>query len=153
MAFGLGLGIALACDFIVAASTARFSAAFINIGLSADVGVLFTLAQRVGTSRARVMLMRGEELSAVDAATIGLVDELTSPGGAAVRAHETAANLVTRPPLVLAAMKAAFRNPPTDLEESLRLETDLQVPLLGSADFAEAVSAFREKRRPQFSGR
>lgn len=151
-AFGAGLGIALACDHIVAATDARLSAAFVNVGLSGDVGIMFTLPQRVGPGRARTMMLLAEMVRAEEALRVGLVDQLAEPGTALERAIEVATKLAAGPPLAIRAVKKAFANPPASLEESLETETRLQAPLLGSEDFLEAFTAFQEKRKPQFSG-
>jgi enoyl-CoA hydratase/carnithine racemase len=153
IAFGAGLGIALACDHIVAASDARLSAAFVNVGLFADIGVLFTLPQRVGPARARTMMLLAQMVHADEALRIGLVDQLSEPGGALERATEVALKLAAGPPLAVAAVKKAFTGLPTSLAESLEIETAMQAPLLGSEDFLEAITAFGEKRSPTFSGR
>lgn len=153
IAFGAGLGIALACDHIVAAADARLSAAFVNVGLFADIGVLFTLPQRVGPARARTMMLLAQMVQADEALRIGLVDQLSEPGGALERATEVALKLVAGPPLAVAAVKKAFTGLPTSLAESLEIESSMQAPLLGSEDFLEAITAFSEKRAPTFSGR
>jgi 2-(1,2-epoxy-1,2-dihydrophenyl)acetyl-CoA isomerase len=152
IAFGAGLGIALACDHIVAATDARLSAAFVNVGLFADIGVLFTLPQRVGPARARTMMLLAQMVHADEALRIGLVDQLSESGTALERATEVAMKLAAGPPLAIAAVKRAFTGLPTSLAESLETETAMQAPLLGSEDFLEAIAAFAEKRAPTFSG-
>jgi 2-(1,2-epoxy-1,2-dihydrophenyl)acetyl-CoA isomerase len=152
IAFGAGLGIALACDHIVAADDARLSAAFVNVGLFADIGVLFTLPQRVGPARARTMMLLAQMVHAEEALRIGLVDQLCEPGTALERATEVATKLAAGPPLAIAAVKKAFTGLPISLAESLETETAMQAPLLGSEDFLEAITAFGEKRRATFSG-
>jgi enoyl-CoA hydratase/carnithine racemase len=153
IAFGAGLGIALACDHIVAAADARLSAAFVNVGLFADIGVLFTLPQRVGPARARTMMLLAQMVHADEALRIGLVDQLCQPGVALARATEVAVKLAAGPPLAIEAVRAAFTALPTSLSESLATETAMQAPLLGSEDFLEAITAFSEKRPPTFNGR
>lgn len=152
IALGAGLAVALACDHIIAASNARLSAAFVNVGLAGDAGVLFTLPQRVGPGRARNMLMLGRMVEAAEALRIGLVDELTEPGHALDRALDVATRLAAGPPLALGALKKAFSGLPASLAQALEFETDLQAPLLGSNDFLEAITAFKEKRKPHFTG-
>lgn len=152
IAFGAGLSIALACDHIVAASDARLSAAFVNVGLSGDAGVMYTLPQRVGPGRARTMMLLAQMVQAEEALRIGLVDQLTEPGTALERALAVAAKLAAGPPLAVEAVKKLFTDPPASLEESLEAEIAVQAPLLGSNDFLEAITAFTEKRKPKFSG-
>lgn len=152
VAFGAGLAIALACDYIVATPEARLSAAFVNVGLSGDAGILFTLPRRVGPGRARAMMLLAQTVEGAEALQIGLVDELAEAGHALDRATAVAATLAARPPLALAAIKKAFAEPPASLEDALETELRLQAPLLGSDDFLEAITAFTEKRRPTFTG-
>ncbi|MBJ7336760.1 enoyl-CoA hydratase-related protein [Mycolicibacterium sp.] len=152
VAFGAGLAIALACDYIVATPEVRLSAAFVNVGLSGDAGILFSLPQRVGPARARTMLMMGQTIEGTEALRIGLVDELTAPGDALDKATAVATSLAARPPLAIAAIKGAFAALPISLEAALETEVRLQAPLLGSNDFQEAISAFKEKRKPTFTG-
>ena len=121
-------------------------------GLFADIGVLFTLPQRVGPARARTMMLLAQMVHADEALRIGLVDQLSERGGALIRATEVAVTLAAGPPLAVAAVKTAFVGLPTSLAESLEIETAMQAPLLGSEDFLEAITAFTEKRTPTFSG-
>lgn len=152
VAFGAGLAIALACDYVVATPDVRLSAAFVDVGLAGDAGILFTLPQRVGAAKARTMLMMGQTIGGTEALRIGLVDALTEPGDALNEAKVVAAALAARPPLAVGAIKKAFAEPPASLHDSLEMEIRLQAPLLCSRDFEEAVAAFKEKRRPTFSG-
>jgi 2-(1,2-epoxy-1,2-dihydrophenyl)acetyl-CoA isomerase len=151
-AFGAGLAIALACDYIVATPDVRLSAAFVNVGLSGDAGILFSLPRRVGPSRARAMMMLAQTVGGIEALRIGLVDELTEPGQSLVNATGVAIALAARPPLAIAAIKRAFAEPPASLEHALAAELGLQAPLLGSEDFLEAITAFKDKRKPTFTG-
>jgi 2-(1,2-epoxy-1,2-dihydrophenyl)acetyl-CoA isomerase len=121
--------------------------------LFADIGVLFTLPQRVGPARARTMMLLAQMVHADEALRIGLVDQLCQPGVALARATEVAVKLAAGPPLAIEAVRAAFTALPTSLSESLATETAMQAPLLGSEDFLEAITAFSEKRPPTFNGR
>jgi len=152
VAFGAGLAIALACDYIVATPDVLLSAAFVNVGLSGDVGILFSLPRRVGPGRARAMMMLGQTIEGNEALRIGLVDELTEPGHTLDKATAVAIALAARPPLAIAAIKKGFAEPPGSLEGALETELRLQAPLLGSDDFLEAITAFKEKRKPTFTG-
>jgi enoyl-CoA hydratase/carnithine racemase len=144
-----GLAIALACDYIVAASDVRLSAAFINVGLAGDAGILFSLPRRMGPGRARAMMMLGQTIEGTEALRTGLVDELTEPDQTLDKAIAVATALAARPAL---AIKNAFAEPPANLEDSLDTELRLQAPLLGSDDFLEAITAFKDERKPTFTG-
>ncbi|WP_068183014.1 enoyl-CoA hydratase-related protein [Mycobacterium sp. UM_CSW] len=153
-AVGLGMGIALACDYIVAGPDARFAGGFVRVGLCADNGVLFTLPQRVGPARARTMMLLSETVPADEALRIGLIDKLTASDDQVLPAAiEVAATLAAGPPLALATISRAFTALPMTFMDALVREAELQAPLLCSDDHQEAATAFREKRRPVFTGR
>lgn len=150
-AAGAGLSLALLCDTVIAAETARFKAGFGEVGLIADTGLLHTLPTRVGPGPAKQILFYGEALSCAEAKVLGLVD-LVVPGGTALEAaRRRAALLATRAPLPIALTKSVVG---TDgLEAVLARETDLQALLYRSSDHREGQAAFLEKRAPVFHGR
>jgi enoyl-CoA hydratase/carnithine racemase len=151
-AFGAGLSLAAACDFVVAGDSARFGAAFGKIGLTADCGLAWSLPQRVGRTLARDILFTGRLVEADEAHRIGIVDRLVPAGGAVAAALEKAAAYRAVAPLSIAAMKAAFVQGPGSLGEALALETQQQPMLSMTRDHAEGVTAFREKRAAKFAG-
>jgi enoyl-CoA hydratase/carnithine racemase len=152
-AFGAGLSLALACDRVVAAADARFGAAFTRIGLAGDMGITATLAERLGPARARQFLMFAEQVRAPGALTMGLIDVVTEPGNAVAAALADAQQLAAGPPIALAAIKGIFRDYPLGRERALQREAEGMLTIYPSADFAEGVAAFREKRPPVFRGR
>ncbi|MCX2934431.1 enoyl-CoA hydratase-related protein [Mycobacterium sp. CVI_P3] len=153
-AVGLGMGIALACDYIVAGPSARFAGGFVKVGLCADNGVLFTLPQRVGPARARTMMLLSETVCAEEALRIGLIDKLAeSADDVLPTAIDVAATLAAGPPLAITAISQAFNALPATFSDALQWEIELQVPLLCSEDHREAAAAFAEKRAPVFTGR
>ncbi|MFJ9123672.1 enoyl-CoA hydratase/isomerase family protein [Streptomyces sp. NPDC102340] len=149
-AYGLGLGLAAACDYVVAADDARFAASFAKIGLTADSGLSWSLAQRVGPARAKELILFAEDLDATEARRIGLVSEIVEGEKVAVRARERAERLAAASPAMVAATKRIFAQEAQDLDAVLDAEAAAQVELLGGQGFVEGRSAFLERRRPVF---
>lgn len=151
VAFGGGLSLVCAADFIVASQSARFCAAFIKMGFIPDIGILFTLAQKVGRAKATELLSLATEFNAEVAAGIGLVSQVTEAGKALEAAMTIAESLSKNPPVSMALIKSALTSFNHSLNESLNIEIDYQSVLRATADHKEAVSAFMEKRAPKFS--
>lgn len=151
-AYGAGLSLAAASDYVVAAADARFGCAFLKVGLLPDTGLFWSLAQRIGAARASDMMMRARELSGEAAAQIGLVNRITAKGNALEGALEVARRYAALPPMGQALLKAALATGAGTLEDALRSETDLQPLLRRSNEHLEAVAAFMEKRMPVFNG-
>jgi len=152
LAFGAGLSFALACDYLVAGDSARFCASFARVGLMPDTGLAWTLPQRVGGSRARDMLLTAREVQGEEALAIGLVDALVPAGEALARALEAGARYGGIAPLAIAATKRVLGDGHGSLEAVLAAEAVEQPQLTLSHDYAEGRAAFREKRKPAFSG-
>ncbi|MCD2172228.1 enoyl-CoA hydratase/isomerase family protein [Rhizobium sp. C4] len=151
VAFGGGLSLACAADFVVAARTARFCAAFMKIGLLPDIGILWTLPQKVGRAKATELLSLATEFSAEEAMHMGLVSQLSETGRALDDALALAQSLSANPPISTALIKSALTNFNHSLNESLNIEIEYQSVLRATADHKEAVNAFLEKRPPRFS--
>ncbi|MFD7292849.1 enoyl-CoA hydratase/isomerase family protein [Streptomyces sp. NPDC059897] len=149
-AYGLGLGLAAACDYVVAADDARFAASFAKIGLTADSGLSWSLAQRVGPARAKEIILFAEDLNAAEAQRIGLVSEIVAAEKVAARARERAERLAAASPAMVAATKRIFAQEAQDLDAVLDAEAEAQVALLAGEGFAEGRAAFLERRRPVF---
>jgi enoyl-CoA hydratase/carnithine racemase len=144
---GAGLSMACACDTIVAAEDARFAAGFGRVGLMADLGLPWSLPNRVGPSKARQMLMYGDQVAGTEAARIGLVDHVVPKGEALAKAQELAAFLAQQAPLPIALTKRMLAE---GLDAALERERDWQTMCFLSADHAEGRAAFLEKRSPVF---
>lgn len=149
-AVGAGLSLALCCDTIVAAEDSRFAAGFGRIGLIADLGLNHTLPQRIGMGRARQILLYGEQIDAVMAERIGLIDHVVAPGSALAVARDRARALEAAAPLPIALTKRLLAE---GLDAALAQERDLQSTLFLTEDHREGRAAFLEKRKPVFKGR
>jgi 2-(1,2-epoxy-1,2-dihydrophenyl)acetyl-CoA isomerase len=153
-AAGAGLALACACDLRLAASSATFVPAFINVGLVPDTGASYFVGRLLGYARAFEWLCSGRRLSAADAHAWGLVAEVVEDGRLQTRAGEVAGVLAALPTRAIGMTKRLLeRAPLSTLEEQLELEAQLQAAAAMSEDFAEGVAAFLEKRDPRFSGR
>ena len=153
-AAGAGLSLALACDLRLAADSATFVPAFINIGLVPDSGGSFFAARLLGYARALEWLASGRRLTAAEAHAWGLVSEVVEADALAERAAALAAELAALPTRGVALTKRLLDHAQTaTLEEQLEWEAQLQAAATRTEDFREGVAAFLEKRPPQFEGR
>jgi 2-(1,2-epoxy-1,2-dihydrophenyl)acetyl-CoA isomerase len=150
-AFGAGLSLATACDYIVAGEGVRFCASFGKVGLMADAGLAWTLPQRVGGTRARDLLLTGREIGGEEAVVIGLADRLVPAGEARGAAIEAGRRYAAMAPLSLAATKRVLEGN-ASLDAVLAAEALEQPQLTLSQDYAEGRAAFQEKRAPVFRG-
>lgn len=152
-AFGAGMSLALACDYVLCSERARFCTAFANVGLMADMGLLWSLPQRVSAGQVRRLLFTSAVLDGEEALRLGLADQLVAAEQLQQSALDLAAQFAAAPPLSVALTKAALTRMPAPLQTVMGLELDGQSQLFSSADFTEGRYAFLEKRRPQFQGR
>lgn len=153
-AAGAGLSLAAACDLRLAADSATFVPAFINIGLVPDSGGTFFIARLLGSARAFEWMTSGRRLTAAEAQAWSLVSEVVEADRLAERTAELAASLAAMPTRAIGMTKRLFAAAPTNtLEEQLELEAQLQSAATQSEDFREGVTAFLEKRDPNFKGR
>jgi 2-(1,2-epoxy-1,2-dihydrophenyl)acetyl-CoA isomerase len=152
--YGAGVGIALACDLRIAAESAKFSVAFIKIGLMPDAGVTFFLPRVVGLGRAMQMSMLGDAVDAEEAYRIGLVNKVVSEDALAEETRKLAEQLAAMPTRALGRIKhSLYASFETDLETALEHEAEGQTFCGHTHDHKEGVAAFFEKRRPEFTGR
>ncbi|MEV4144456.1 enoyl-CoA hydratase-related protein [Amycolatopsis sp. NPDC049691] len=151
-AFGAGTALAIACDRVVAASDAVFSTAFTGVGLAGDMGIFASLPARVGLAVARQLMLLPRRLPADDALRLGLADAVAEPGKALESALADARRVAEGPPLALAGIKAMYAAWPAAPQDVLEREVELQASLFDTADFAEGVAAFHERRPAVFRG-
>jgi 2-(1,2-epoxy-1,2-dihydrophenyl)acetyl-CoA isomerase len=152
VAAGAGASLAFACDLRIAADDARFILAFGRIGLVPDSGATWFLPRLVGTARAAEIALVGDPIGAEEALRIGLVSRVVPGDQLMTQARELAERIAAGAPLALALTKGALDRAATiDLETALESEATLQGIVGASADHAEGLAAFREKRAPRFT--
>ena len=151
-AFGAGLSLAALSDICVTAPDAKFGAVFGKVGLMADLGLLWSLPQRIGAARAKRFLLRNEIATGTEALALGLADAKAEAGATLAEAVARAQAFAGAAPLALAATRSAFAQVGGSLSAALSLEVDLQSALMASNDHAEGRGAFLDKRKPSFNG-
>lgn len=153
IAAGAGAALAFACDIRIAAEGASFLLAFGRVGLIPDSGSTWFLPRLVGAAKAVELAMTGEPLTAADAERFGLVAMVVPSDALLPEARALAARLAAGAPRALALTKRALaRSPELSLEEALEYEAWLQGIAGATADHAEGIAAFIEKRPPRFTG-
>jgi 2-(1,2-epoxy-1,2-dihydrophenyl)acetyl-CoA isomerase len=147
------MSLACACDLRLAADSASFVPAFINIGLVPDSGGSYFVTRILGPARAFEWLASGRKLTAAEAHAWGLVSEVVEPEALAARAAVVAAQLAALPTRAVGMTKRLIDQAPNaTLEQQLEREADMQTAATQTADFEEGVAAFLEKRPPDFRG-
>ncbi len=154
VAAGIGVSFAMAADIRIAVEEASFVEAFVGIGLIPDGGATWFLPRLVGTGKALEMCMTGQPLAARDAERLGLVSQVVPSDQLEPAVRALAEKLAAGPPRAIAGAKRAInRALDCSLEEALEYESYLQEAMAGTSDFAEGVTAFIQKRPPNFQGR
>jgi 2-(1,2-epoxy-1,2-dihydrophenyl)acetyl-CoA isomerase len=154
VAAGAGANIALACDLVIAARSASFVQAFSKLGLVPDSGGTWSLPRLVGNARALGLTLLGDKLPAEQAAQWGLIWRCVEDAELATVVEGLATQLAAAPTRGLARTKQAiYEGWDRTLEAQLDIERDYQRELGWTADYAEGVAAFTQKRSPQFTGR
>jgi 2-(1,2-epoxy-1,2-dihydrophenyl)acetyl-CoA isomerase len=153
VAAGAGVSLASACDLRLAADTANFIPAFINIGLIPDSGGSYFVTRLIGAARAFEWFASGRKLTAAEAHAWGLVSEVVQADALSGRVAELAAQLADLPTRGIGMTKRLLDAAlDSTLEEQLEREAQLQAAATQTDDFREGVAAFLEKRPPRFSG-
>ena len=154
VAAGAGANIALACDIVIAARSAKFIQSFAKIGLIPDSGGTWVLPRLVGQARALGMALTGDPVSAEQAAEWGMIWRVVDDALLTAEADTLAERFAAGPTLGLAATKRMIRESwGHTLDDELDLQRNAMRELGGSADYAEGVAAFGEKRAARFVGR
>jgi 2-(1,2-epoxy-1,2-dihydrophenyl)acetyl-CoA isomerase len=153
VASGGGCNLALACDLVVAAESARFNQAFIKIGLTPDCGATFILPRLVGWKRATELLFTGDLITAQAAAEMGMINSVAPDDELMSKVMAMAENLAQAPTAAIAEIKMLLEaSAVNDYGGQLDLERKTQIESGKTKDFVEGVSAFLEKRPPRFVG-
>jgi 2-(1,2-epoxy-1,2-dihydrophenyl)acetyl-CoA isomerase len=152
-AVGIGLSFALACDLVIAAESSYLLLAFVNIGLVPDGGSSFLIPERIGFARALEMALLGERVTAKTALEWGLINRVVADGELQAHADDLADRLAQGPTRSYAGSKRQLNHwAYARMHEQLELEATIQAEMAGTKDFIEGVTAFVEKRPPNFTG-
>ncbi|WP_286134763.1 enoyl-CoA hydratase-related protein [Mycobacterium sp. UM_Kg1] len=155
VAAGVGASMVLACDLVVAVQSARLLEIFVRRGLAPDGGAAYLLARKLPFNVAKRLILFGEELSAAEAHRIGLVNEVVADGAELeTLVTEWAERLAAGPTRAIAAAKQML-NQALDVDRSVAFQTEalLVEQVAGTADVAEGMAAFTQRRDPRFDGR
>ncbi|MFC3883810.1 enoyl-CoA hydratase [Bacillus songklensis] len=151
-AAGLGLSLALACDYVIAEEQAKVAMNFIGIGLIPDGGGHYFLKERLGAHQAKHLIWKGEVLSGAEAQRIGVVDEATADLEQALQ--QKLSEWARKPVLAMKETKQLYmQQTAAELQHILKMETKGQAKMRDTKDHREGIQAFLEKRLPTFAGR
>lgn len=153
-AAGAGVSMALACDMIIAAESAFFTLAYCRIGTSPDGSSSFHLPRAVGIKKAMEIALLGDRFDAATAASMGMVNFVVPDSELDSETKKLATRLANGPTHVYGNTKALlYRSMESEFESQLQAEAEYFADCASRADFREGVTAFVEKREPQFSGK
>ena len=153
-AMGAGCSLALACDFRVVTPKSKMGMAFINMGFSGDTGAIYLMTRLVGTAKSRELMMLGRPVSGEEAVNLGLASRLAEEGALKETTDALVQELLSKPTGAIARQKRLYYEffYRDFLQFNLR-EADYMEECSRTADHAEAVNAFLEKRKPEFKGK
>jgi enoyl-CoA hydratase/carnithine racemase len=154
VAVGAGMNLAIGCDIVIAAETARFAEIFVKRGLTVDFGGTWLLPRLVGLARARELALTGRIVDADEALAIGLVTSVVPASELNETASDLSEQLAAGAPLAQSMIKRGLdRSSTFTFEQALSFEEQAQAVLLASEDLVEGAGAFIDKRPPEFKGR
>lgn len=154
VAVGAGFGLSLACDLTVCSDRARFSAIFARRGLSLDFGTSWLLRQRIGVHRAKELAFTARMVSGTEAYELGFVNRAVAPEALDDATKELADAIAAGPPIALSMTKRELDHAGTSsLAQALEVEALAQTVNVATADTREALTAYIERRAPEFEGR
>jgi 2-(1,2-epoxy-1,2-dihydrophenyl)acetyl-CoA isomerase len=149
-AFGAGLALAAASDYVVAGQGAKFCCAFTRVAFIPDLALMYSLPNRVGYAKAKQLIALADTFDVERALQLGVIDEVVQTGEALTAALKVAQRFAAGPPLAFEMVKSVFAR---GLEVMIQAEIDLQPMAWLSDDHKEGKRAFFEKRKPRFVGR
>lgn len=151
-AVGVGTTMLLQCDLVYAGENARLQLPFVNIGICPELASSYVLPRLMGNARAAELVMLGEAISAKKALEYGLVNEVLADDAVEARARERALKLASQPPEAMRTAKMLMRRwDQNTVLEAIKFEAGFFMPMLGKPEAKEAMGAFLEKRKPDFS--
>ncbi len=153
VAAGAGFNLALACDIVFCAASARFAQSFVKVGLIPDCGGLYLLPRIVGLHKAKELMFTADLIDAQTALDLKVVNRVVPDAELKEVTYQFAEKLAQSAPIALGMIKRMMnRSDNLDLESTLELEANLQTICMQTQDHKEGVAAFKEKRKPLFQG-
>jgi len=153
-AAGAGVGLALACDVVVAARSAWFTMAFAARGLIPDTGAAYFLTRQLGSHQAKALCFSGKRISAAEAQSLGIVSEVWADEEFDERSRDYCRQIATGPTVALGLTKALINSSMSgDLNQSLMIESGFQAIAASTVDHSEGIASFKEHRIAKFTGR
>lgn len=151
-AVGIGTTMLLHCDLVYAGESTRFHMPFVNIGICAEYGSSWLLPRIMGNVRAAELILLGEPFTAAKALQYGLINEVLPDAAVEARARDRALRLAQQPPEALRINKQLLKRVVLDpIEQAMLAEFEKLAPMLSGTEAREAMTAFMQKRKPDFS--
>jgi 2-(1,2-epoxy-1,2-dihydrophenyl)acetyl-CoA isomerase len=152
-AVGAGMSLAIACDMVIAAQSARFNVAYTRVGLTPDGSLSYFLSRFIGLKRALELTLTNRMISAQEAFDWGIVNRVVPDGELLPQTNALATQLAAGPPKALGAAKRLLHGGWTEtLETQMELESETIARIARTLDTQEGISAFLEKRPPKYKG-